>query len=413
MAETLAIHGGPPVRERPFSQWPIFGDAERHALVRALDSGQWGKTTGNVTAEFEKRFAEYHEAQHGIAVVNGTAALRIALLAADIDAGDEVIVPPYTFIATASAVVEANATPVFVDLKKETFNIDPDAIEAAVTDRTRAIIPVHFAGLPADMDAIMAIAQRHNLIVIEDACHAHGASYKGRRVGAIGHVGVFSFQSTKNLTSGEGGILLTNDDRLAERCWSIHNCGRHVDRAWYEHFEIGGNYRLSEFQSAILNAQWERFPEQADTRERQGRRLAEQLARLPGVSPQERTADCTRHGYHLFMLRLDPQVIGVSRAAFLKALSAEGIPNSAGYPMPLYRQVMFEERRFGPYAGCPNGPPRYDYRETHCPNCEIICSAQGVWLEQQLMLGSSDDIDDIATAFEKVYANRMAIAAGL
>ncbi len=411
MANTLAIHGGQPVRERSFSQWPIFGDQERHALISALDSGQWGKTTGDVTVQFEKRFAQYHEAQHGIAVVNGTVALRIALLAAGIEAGDEVIVPPYTFIATASAVVEANATPVFADLEQGTFNIDPSAIEAAVTARTRAIIPVHFAGLPVDMDAIMAIAQRHDLIVIEDACHAHGVSYKGRRVGAIGHLGVFSFQSTKNLTSGEGGILVTNDDRLAERCWSIHNCGRHVDRAWYEHFEIGGNYRLSEFQSAVLNAQWERFPEQADTRERHGKRLTERLARLPGVHPQDRTADCTRHGYHLFALRLDPKVVGVSREVFLTALSAEGIPNSAGYPMPLYRQTLFEERLFGPYTGCPTGQPPYDYRQTRCPNCETICSQQGVWLEQQLMLGSADDIDDIATAFEKVYANRMTIAA--
>ena len=248
MVEALAIHGGRPVRTKPFPAWPIFGEEEEQALIRALRSGKWGRTAGDEVAKFEEQYAQYHQAKQGIAVVNGTVALRISMLAAGIQAGDEVIVPPYTFLATASAVIEANATPVFADLELETFNIDPRAVEAAVTPRTRAIMPVHLAGLSVNMDAIMEIARRHDLVVIEDACHAHGAEYKGRRLGSIGHLGVFSFQSSKNLTSGEGGIILTNDDALAARCRTIHNCGRLAGGAWYEHHAIGGNYRLSEFQ---------------------------------------------------------------------------------------------------------------------------------------------------------------------
>jgi dTDP-4-amino-4,6-dideoxygalactose transaminase len=218
---------------------------------------------------------------------------------------------------------------------------------------------------------------------------------------------VFSFQASKNLNSGEGGIILTNDDDLAARCWSIHNCGRKPDRAWYEHFTLGGNYRLSEFQGAVLNAQWTRFDQQAQTRERNGKRLAERLGQIPGVHPQARDANCTRHGYHLFCLRLDSAAFGASREDVLEALKAEGIPASGGYPSPLYRQPVFEERKFGPYAGVRRD---LDYRQTSCPNCETLCTSQAVWLEQHLMLGSPQDMDDIADAFEKIYENRECLA---
>jgi dTDP-4-amino-4,6-dideoxygalactose transaminase len=332
-------------------------------------------------------------------------------MAAGIQAGDEVIVPPYTFLATATAVVEANATPVFADIELETFNLDPRAVEAALTPRSRAIIPVHFAGLPVNMDALLEIARRHNLTLIEDAAHAHGAEYRGRRVGALGHLGSFSFQSTKNLTSGEGGVILTNDDALADRCRSIYNCGRIVGGAWYEHHVISGNYRLGEFQGAILNAQLDRFDAQAETRERNGKYLAERLSQLEGVHPQQRGPDCTRHGYHLFAFRLDERVLGAPKKVFLDALAAEGIPCSAGYMLPLYRQPLFLNRAFGPYRGNQSAGPQIDYRQTQCPRCETICSAQGAWLEQRLLLGTRDDTEDIARAFEKVHAQRGRLAA--
>ncbi|MFH1919088.1 MAG: DegT/DnrJ/EryC1/StrS family aminotransferase [Planctomycetota bacterium] len=410
MAETLAIHGGTPVRTEPFPSWPVFGEEEERRLIAALRSGQWGKIDGSEVTRFEKRFAEYHGAKHGVGVVNGTTGLRLALLALGIEAGDEVIVPPFTFLATASSVVEANATPVFADLNLNTFNIDPGAIEAAITPRTRAVIPVHLGGLPCDMDPIMEIAQRHNLTVIEDCAHAHGAEYKGRRVGSIGHLSMFSFQASKNLNSGEGGMVLTSDDELAARLWSIHNCGRQPDRAWYEHFILGGNHRLSEFQGAILHAQWDRFDQQAQTREENGRYLGERLARVPGIFPQARDANCTRHAYHLFPLRIDPDVFGVSREAFLKALTAEGIPAAAAYPVPLYRQPLFEKLLFGPYTGYRRARPNLDYKETSCPNCETISFTQGVWLEQRMMLGTRRDMDDIAGAVGKVYENRERLA---
>jgi len=406
MSGKLALHGGTPVRTRPFPSWPVFGEPEERALLRALHSGKWGKLDGSEVATFERRFAEYHGARHGIGVVNGTVSLRLALMAAGIRAGDEVIVPPYTFLATATAVIEANAVPVFVDIRIETFNIDPPAIEAAITPRTRAIIPVHMGGLPADMDAIMAIAERHGLTVIEDAAHAHGAEYKGRRCGSIGHLGSFSFQSTKNLSSGEGGMITTSDDDLAAKCRSLHNCGRVAGGLWYEHHVIGGNYRLGEFQGAILNAQMDRLEEQVRTRERNGRYLAEKLAAIPGIVPQERTADCTRHGYHLFLLRVDPAVFGAPRDAVVKAVAAEGIPICGGYAVPLYRQPLFVNRAFGPFI--PQAP--VDYSRVRCPNCEQICFEQGAWMEQRLLLGTREDMDDIVRAFAKVYEHRDQLA---
>ncbi|NUQ62505.1 MAG: DegT/DnrJ/EryC1/StrS family aminotransferase [Pirellulales bacterium] len=414
MADQLAIQGGAPVRTKPFAGWPVFGESDQQALIAALQSGNWGKLQGDQVRTFEKRFAEYHEARHGVAIVNGTVGLRLALLAAGIQAGDEVLVPPYTFLATASAVIEANAVPVFVDLELDTFNIDPKGIEAAITPRTRAVIPVHLGGLPCNMEAIMAIARRHKLTVIEDACHAHGAAYQGHRVGSLGDLGVFSFQSSKNLCSGEGGIILTNDDELAARCWSMHNCGRVPGGAWYEHHVIGGNYRLSEFQGAVLNSQFDRFDQQADTRDRNGKYLAGRLAKLPGIYPQVRTADCTRHGYHLFSLRVVADEFGMPREVLLDALKAEGIPTSPGYLIPLYRQRLFENLAFGPYTSYRASQPNLDYRKVTCPNCETISYSQGVWLEQRIFLGTREDMDDIAAAFEKVHAHRdqLAPAAG-
>src|SRR5438552_8434748 len=197
-----ALLGVKAVRGRAFPAWHVFGAAEEKNLLRALRSGNWGRLDGKEVATFEERFARMHGCKHGIAVVNGTVSLRIALMAAGIRAEDEVIVPPYTFFSTASAVIEANAIPVFADIQLDTFNLDPRAVEAAITPRTRAIIPVHFAGQPVDMDAIMAIARKRKLVVIEDAAHAHGAAYRGRPAGSLGHMGSFSFQSTKNLTAG-------------------------------------------------------------------------------------------------------------------------------------------------------------------------------------------------------------------
>ncbi len=407
MSQKLALLGGTPVRNRPFTRWPIFGEAEQRRLLRTLHSGKWGKLSGPEVAEFENRFAAMHGCKHGIAMVNGTVSLRIALMAAGIPAEAEVIVPPYTFFSTASAVIEANMIPVFADVDLETFNLDPKAVEAAITPRTRAIIPVHFAGQVADMKRIMAIAKKHKLLVIEDAAHAHGASYRNRPAGSLGHVASFSFQSSKNMTSGEGGIITTNDDALGAACRSIHNCGRIPTGVWYEHHVISGNYRLGEFQGAVLNAQLDRLEAQTRTRDRNGQYLAAKISRLPGVHPQKRPADVTRHSYHLFMLRLDGQKFGASRAAVIKALQAEGVPCSAGYGFSLHHQPMFRNKAFGPYLPREAGrSARLNYRQVNCPNSDLICREQCVWLEQNIFLGSRADMDDIASAFEKIHESR-------
>jgi dTDP-4-amino-4,6-dideoxygalactose transaminase len=262
-------------------------------------------------------------------------------------------------------------------------------------------------GQPADMPAIMAIARKHKLLVIEDAAHAHGAMCQGQPVGSIGHAGSFSFQSSKNLTSGEGGIIVTNDDKLAASCRSIHNCGRAEAGLWYEHHVISGNYRLGEFQGAVLNAQMDRIEEQVRIRDRNGKYLASRLSAVPGIHPQERSADRTRHGYHLFLFRIDAKAFGVSREVVLKALQAEGIPVTGGYPIPLYRQPLFLNRAFGPYLS--NAVSRLDYSKVSCPNCEKICAEQGAWFEHNLLLGTELDMDEIARALEKIYENRAAL----
>lgn len=407
MATKLALLGGTPLRKRPFTAWPIFGKPEEKRLLRTLHSGKWGRLNGPEVAEFEQRFATMHGCQHGIAVVNGTVSLRIGLMAAGIQADDEVIVPPYTFLSTASAVVEANAIPVFADVDLETFNLDPQAVEAAITPRTRAIIVVHFAGQPANMDAIMAIARKRKLFVIEDAAHAHGAIYKKRAAGSIGHLGSFSFQSSKNLTSGEGGIITTNDQKLAEACRSIHSCGRIPGGLWYEHHVMSGNYRLGEFQGAILNCQLARLEAQTKKRDANGQYLAAKLARFPGLHPQRRIADCDRHSYHLFMMRVLSDEFGVSRATVIKALQADGIPCSGGYVVSLPQQPLFRNKAFAPYL--PKSSSRLDYKNAACPNSDLLCREQTIWFEQSMFLGTRADMDDIARGFEKIYENRAAL----
>jgi len=409
MTSTLALLGGSPVRTTRFPVWPIFDETDEARVLASLRSGQWGRLAGDQVAEFERRFAEMHGCLYGIAMVNGTVSLRIALMAAGLEAEDEVIVPTYTFLSTATAVVEANCVPVFVDVDLDTFNMDPTLVEAAITPRTKAIIPVHFAGQPADMDAILAIAGRHGLFVLEDAAHAHGAIWRDRPAGSIGQVGSFSFQSSKNLTSGEGGILVTNDEALAESCRSIHNCGRVPGGVWYEHHVISGNYRLGELQGALLNSQLDRLEAQTITRDANGRYLAARLAAIPGLHPQVRPEFCTRHSQHLFMLRLDAATFGATRATVLEALQAEGIPCSAGYGYPLPDQPLFRNRAFGPYLA--HARHSLDYTQVQCPNSRLICSEQGIWLDQSMMLGTQADMVDIAMAFEKVHAHRHALAA--
>ena len=403
-ARELAVHGGMPVRTRAFPGWPEHGDAERTNVLRVLDSGVWSEPGGGPFVQaFEREFAALHEAAHGVAVMNGSVSLTLTLRAMGIGAGDEVIVPAYTFLATASSVLEVNALPIFVDIDPSTFCIDPDAVEAAVTPRTRAIVPVHLGGHPADMDRLGEIGRRHGLRIIEDAAHAHGAVWNGRPVGSWGDVGSFSMQASKNLTGGEGGIVVTNDTELADGITSFRNCGRERGGVWYEHVRLGGNYRMTEFQAAVLVGQMTRFCEQRARRDANGRILNAGLAEIEGIRPQRRDPRTGVHGYHLYSFRYDASAFdGLSREDFLAALKAEGIPCGPGYPVPLNRQPLFANRAFDLRAtGYDPGymPTRFDTLDL--PVTEAVCS-EGVFVPQSALLGGEDDMADVVAAVRKI-----------
>ncbi len=403
----LACLGGSPVRSRPFPPWPAANHADESALLTVLRSGKWGRHQGKMTESFEQRFASYQGARFGVGVVNGSVAIRLALQAAGIQPGDEVILPAYTFFSTASSVVEVNAIPVFVDISPETYCLDPDAIEAAITARTRAVIPVHFAGQAAALLEIMETVNRYGLILIEDAAHAHGSEYQGKRLGSFGDMSTFSFQSSKNLTCGEGGIILTSDDRFERIIRSLHTCGRFSDSAWYEHHLLGGNYRMNEFQAALLCSQMDRLEEQVQLREANGIFLNKELSQIPGIHPMPRGFGESRHGYHLYIFRYDGACFdGLPRRKFLDALTAEGIPCSSGYERPLHRQPVFLEHNFGPYLSKAVSYP--DYARVRLPASEQACR-EACWLPQYLLLGNQNDMFDIVEAVRKVFENRQSL----
>lgn len=400
MSDKLAVDGGTPVRAKPWPSWPVYGEEEERLLLEVLRSGQWWSVGGRLVPRFEQAFAASQDARYAVCVTNGTAALEIALRALGIGCGDEVIVPPYTFIATASSVLAVSATPVFVDIEPTSLNMDPNAVEAAVTERTRAILPVHIAGRPADMDAILAIARKHGLYVVEDAAQAHAAEWKGRKVGAIGDCGTFSFQASKNLNAGEGGAIVSNDETIADKCWSVHNVGRTRTGKWYEHHILGGNFRMTEWQAAILLAQLERLPEQTERRTRNAQRLTRGLQSVQGIRTLPDDPRVTRHAYHLYIFRYTPEAFGGrSRDEFLRALNAEGIPCSAGY-VPLYKEIVFQRKTAGIGSWCKAGRT-VDYGAVHCPVCEEVCG-DAVWLFQSLLLAESDDMDDIVEAVSRI-----------
>ena len=401
----LAVNGGAKTRTKPFPAWPVFDDTEVQALTEVCQSGHWGCLSGSKISEFEKKFAAFQDARYGVCVVNGTAALEVALRAVGVKAGDEVIVPPYTFIASATSVLTLGSIPVFVDIDPDTYNLDPSKIEAAITDKTKAILAVHIGGGPADMDGIMAVAKKHGLKVVEDAAQAHGAAWNGRRIGAIGDAGTFSFQASKNLTAGEGGIVLTNDPEVHACAWSLHNCGRIPEGEWYEHRVLGWNMRMTEFQGAILLAQMERLEEQIKTREENALYLDGLLAPIEGIRPLKRDPRVTTNAYHLYIFRYDPKGFkGLPRAKFLEALNAEGVPCSGGY-VPLYKEQLFYVEPDGCPLGCAFYGRQMDYSKVCCPVAENASANEGVWIFQSVLLGTKEDMDDIARAVKKVQEN--------
>lgn len=396
----LAIKGGSPLRTEKFPGWPQYGEKESEALERVLNSGVWG-TLGPETAKFVKSYSAYQHCKYGVAVTNGTTTLEIILRALGVGYGDEVIIPPYTFNATASSVITQGATPVFTDIEEDSFNMDPDKIERVITSRTKAIIPVHVGGRPCNMDKIVKIANKHHLFVIEDAAHSNGSEWKGKRVGSIGNAGSFSFQASKNLTAGEGGFISTNDEQLFEKCWAIHHCGRDFhNKVWYDHPYIGTNARMTEWQAAILNTQLEKLDMQIEKRMENAQYLNSRLAEIPCIEILSHDKRITRNSYHLFVFKYKAEKCkGLGREVFLKALGAEGIPCSPGY-VCLYKQHVFDSPGFRRATGS-----NIQYGELNLEVSERLTGSEGMWLTQNLLLSEKKDMDQIADAILKVYEN--------
>jgi len=395
--DKLALLGGHPVRTKPFPTWPRITDSIKDNLFNTLERDGWG-VGSNAVKNFEEKYAKFHDAKYAISTSSGTTALWVSLKAAGVKAGDEVILPPYTFIATGSSILMANAIPVFVDVDPETFNMDPAKIEAAITERTKVIMPVHIAGNPADMDKILAIAKKYNLKVIEDAAQAHGAEWDGVKVGGFGAAGIFSFQTSKNMSAGEGGIIISNDDDLMSACFSYANCGRVRGGEWYEHHHLGGNFRLNSMAASMLSTQLLTIEKDINLRDKNRNILDNAISQIDGLEITKMYPKTTRSANHLYLLRYNKEKFsGIPREKFFKAMQAEGVYTYGGY-VPLNREKLFtlvDTKEYPWLEGI-------NYEDMIFPVTEKLCTDEAVWLKQNHLLGTKDDTNDIIMAFKKV-----------
>ncbi|MHA1281051.1 MAG: DegT/DnrJ/EryC1/StrS family aminotransferase [Promethearchaeota archaeon] len=340
---------------------------EKDEVLRVLDSKLLTLLAGNVVETFEREFAEYIGVKHAIGVNSGTAALHTAIASLDIGPGDEVIVSPFTFIATASSVLQNNAIPIFADIDEKTYNIDPESVKEMITERTKAIIPVHLAGISADMDPLMEIAEDYKLYIIEDACQSHGALYKGKKVGSIGHLGTFSFYPSKNMTTGEGGMITTNDDELARQCRLIRH---HGEPSWYIYNRLGWNYRMTEIQGAIGRAQLRKLDTFIKKRNENAKYLSAAVENIDGIEPPF-IPDYCEPAFNYWIGRFDPEKLKMNKDEFI-----QNFPKSKVlYPKPLYENELFLKKNAYP-KGCPWSCPFYnkkvDYANLKLPVVEQI-----------------------------------------
>lgn len=397
----LALLGGAKTKSKAFPTWPQFDDAERKVLTEVLESRVWWRTPGTKTLEFERAFATFHGARHGIAVTNGTAALEVTLAGLGVKAGDEVIVPNFTFVATASAVLFANALPVLVDVDPETYCIDPALLEEAITPRTKAIIAVHLGGHPADLDRLKEVASRKGLALVEDCSHAHASEWRGQRIGTFGVAGTFSFQSSKLITAGEGGMIISNDDKFERLARSVHDCGRMPGEWFYSHFIYGSNYRLSEWQGAVLQVQLSRLDEQTRRRHQNGRRLDQLLREIPGITPQKLDSRCTRNAQYAYIFHVQSKEFArISTEQFIAAMNAEGIPNQASYP-PLHELQMFRNGEYRKRLSGQQAEEKHAFLQKPFPGTQKGAS-ETVWIPQPALLGDEQDMQEIAAAVSKI-----------
>jgi L-glutamine:2-deoxy-scyllo-inosose/3-amino-2,3-dideoxy-scyllo-inosose aminotransferase len=400
MKNELAINGGTKVFTAPpaLPAWPPIFPETAEALAKAYVSGKWS-FNGPVEQQFAKDFADFHTASYGIAMANGTVTLESALTALGIEDGDEVIVPALTWIATAMAVLYTGATPVFVDIEADTWCIDPEKIEAAITPATKAIIPVHIYGSMADMEKIMDIADKNNLYVIEDCAHAHGGLWDGKGVGSIGDVGSFSFQESKTLSSGEGGICLTNNEELAEKLYRIKHIG-------YSNVSVQGqassgppqglichNYRGTEFQAVVLSAGLSHLEEQTVKRAENAEFLEQQFKGVPGVELQTKGRLATRQGYYCLGFNIDTSAMGgnISLDDFINALAAEGVTCGKTYG-PVYDHMLWNV-------------PEDKFRKTDCNAADRVCRANAIVFNQAWLLAERETVAMLAEAIKKVALN--------
>ncbi len=404
----LALLGGKKSKSKPFPVWPYYDSNEERALKEVLESRVWWRTPGTRTLEFEKSFAKFHGARHGIAVTNGTAALEVTIAGLGITAGDEVIVPNFTFVATASAVLFGNALPVLVDVDPATYCIDPDLVEDAITSRTKAIIAVHMGGHPADLDRLKKIASRKKLALIEDSAHAHASEWRGQRIGTFGVAATFSFQASKLMTAGEGGMIISNNDKFEAQARSVHDCGRMPGEWFYSHFIYGSNYRLSEWQGAILQVQLSRLDQQTKRRHENARILDRLLREIPGITPQKLDERCTRNGQYAYIFHLNKkQFAGLSTERFIEALNAEGVPHQASYP-PLHQLDMFRNGEYRKRLSGKQAKDKHKFLKQKYPATQKA-AWETIWLPQPVLLGDEEDMHEIAASISKIQKNAKAL----
>jgi dTDP-4-amino-4,6-dideoxygalactose transaminase len=411
-ASKPALLGGAPVHQGGWPGWPVWRETWEPAVLEVLRSGRWFRGSGEHVAEFEQAYAQLLGARRCLATASGTTALLVALQVMDVDAGDEVIVSPFTFIATYNAILNQRALPVFADTDPATLTIDPATIESRITERTRAILPVHIYGMPCDMDPINTIAKKHGFAVIEDACQAWLAEYKGRKCGTLGDLGCFSFQNSKHLPSGEGGAVTGNSDDLVDRCQAFHNCGRAFGNfKGSGSFTRGSNFRMQQFQAVILLQQFDKLTRETAVRRENAELLGAGLRQIPGIQPA-RLPENSRAVWHLYPLRYDAsQFHGLTRDQFVRALNAEGIPCGGGYTEQYHDGLLDEAIHSRGFKRLFSEARLKAYRESfrELKGNRQVC-ATTVGMSQNLLLAGRAEVNHIVEAIGKIQAHSEALA---